>query len=129
MTIELTLLIWSTTLVGGYILVQSTLYRMQHGIRFANSNRDNEAPPNIWNQRADKAVRNLLETYAVFVALAVAVELSGRSDALTVWGAHLYFWSRWVYLPLYIYGVQYIRSLVWLVSALGLMLMFAGLLL
>lgn len=126
MSVELTLLIWSTTLFGGYIGVQSLLYRAQHGVMFASSSRDNEAPPNIWSARAEKALRNLLETYAVFVALAVATELSGRSDALTVWGANLYFWARWVYLPLYVFGVQTIRSLVWLVAAAGLILMFFG---
>ena len=127
MSVELTLLIWSTTLFAGYIGVQSLLYRLQHGVEFAGSGRDGEPPPNIWNARAEKALRNLIETYAVFVALAVATELSGRSDALTQWGAHLYFWARWLYLPLYISGVQYIRSLVWTVGAVGLMLMFFGL--
>lgn len=126
MSIELTLLIWSTTLFAAYIGVQSTLYRMQHGIIFANTGRDNEAPPNPMNARGEKALRNLLETYAVFVALAVATELSGRSDVLTQVGAHLYFWARWAYLPLYILAVPQIRSLVWLISAIGLMLMFFG---
>lgn len=129
MSTELTLLIWSTTLFAGYILVQSTLYRLQYGIAFASSSRDNEAPPNPWTARSEKALRNLLETYRVFLALAVATELSGRSDALTQWGAHLYFWGRWVYLPLYILGVQWFRSLVWCVIALGLVLMFFGILL
>ena len=129
MSVELTLLIWSTTLFAGYIGVQSTLYRLQHGIEFAGSGRDSEPPPNIWNARAEKALRNLIETYAVFVALAVATELSGRSDALTQWGAHIYFWARWVYLPLYVLGVQWFRSLTWCVAAIGLMLMFFGLLL
>lgn len=126
MSIELTLLIWSTTLFGGYIGVQSVLYRMQYGIDFANSARDREAPPNLWNARAEKALRNLIETYGVFVALAVATELSGRSDGFTQWGAQLYFWARWAYLPLYLAGVQYVRSLVWSVAATGLALMFFG---
>jgi uncharacterized MAPEG superfamily protein len=45
---------------------------------------------------------------------------------LTQVGAHLYFWARWAYLPLYILAVPQIRSLVWLISAIGLMLMFFG---
>lgn len=129
MSIELTLLLWSTTLFAGYIGVQSILYRLDKGIEFANGSRDNEKPGNVWTVRSEKALRNLLETYAVFVVLAVVTELSGRSDALTQWGAQLWFWSRWVYLPLYIFGVQYIRSLVWLVSAVGLAMMFLGVLL
>jgi uncharacterized MAPEG superfamily protein len=128
-SIELTLLIWSTTLFGFYIGLQAILYRMQHGVWFAGSGRDHEPPPDIWNARAQKALRNLIETYGVFVALVVATELSGRSDGFTQWGAQLYFWARWVYLPLYLLGVQYVRSLVWCVIAGGLVLMFFGVLL
>jgi len=126
MSTELMLLVWSTTLFGGYVGVQSILYRMQHGIDFANSARDGEGLPNLWNARAEKALRNLIETYGVFVALAVATELSGRSDGFTQWGAQLYFWARWAYLPLYLGGVQYVRGLVWSVAATGLALMFFG---
>lgn len=126
MSTELTLLMWSPLLFSAYIGVQSLLYRWQHGLLFAQTARDNEAPPNVWNARAEKALRNLLETYPVFVAMVVAIELGHRSDALTQWGAHVYFWARFVYLPLYIFGVPLIRSLVWTVSGIGLTLMFFG---
>lgn len=126
MSIELTLLAWSTVVFALYLGAQSTLYRMQHGVKFANTARDNEAPPDVLTARAEKALRNFLETYAVFIALAVATELSGRSDGLTVWGAQLWFWCRIAYLPLYIAGVVNIRSLVWFISAIGLTLMFLG---
>jgi uncharacterized MAPEG superfamily protein len=125
-SIELTLLVWSVPLVALYILVQSTCYRLQHGVVFAGTARDGEAPPDRLNGRAERALRNLLETYGVFVALVLAVELSGRSGGLTQWGAHLYFWGRLVYLPLYVAGVPYLRSAVWTVSAIGLILMFVG---
>ena len=39
MPLELTLLIWSTTLFGLYVGVQSLLYRMQHGVEFAATGR------------------------------------------------------------------------------------------
>lgn len=129
MSIELTLLFWSTTLLGAYLGLQSTLYRVQHGIAHAASARDQEPTPNIWTARAERALRNLLETYGAFVALSVVIELGGHSDALTQWGAHIYFWSRWVYLPLYLFGVPYLRSLIWTVSAGGMALMFFGVLL
>ena len=126
MTLELRLLVWSTTLFGLYIGVQSVLYRMQHGVVFAATGRDNEAQPNAGNARAQKALRNLIETYPVFVALAVATVLADRSDVLTQWGAVLYFVARIAYLPLYVFGVKYVRSLVWCVAATGLVLMFFG---
>jgi uncharacterized MAPEG superfamily protein len=129
MSTELTLLLWSLALLAANIGVQSTLYRVQKGWWFALTARDSEAPHNKWTGRAGRALRNFLETYPAFVVLVVVVELAGRSDALTVWGAHIYFWARWVYLPLYLFGVPVVRSAVWTIGAAGLVLMFAGILL
>ena len=125
MTTELTLLLWSTGLYALYIGVQSTLYRMQHGVEFAATGRDDEPKPNPLNQRADKALRNLQETYPVFLALAVVAAL-GRGDDLSVWGSVIYLVARVIYLPLYVLGVKYIRSLVWTISAVGLIVMAIG---
>ncbi len=127
MPIELTLLIWSTALFALYIGAQSTLYRLQYGVQHAAGARDSDpAPPSPMLSRAQRALNNLLETYPVFVALAVASVLAERSDWLTEWGAQLYFWGRIAYLPLYLLGVQYVRSMVWLVVAAGLAMMFFG---
>jgi uncharacterized MAPEG superfamily protein len=128
MSVELFMLVLSPLLVVAYIGVQSSLYTRQHGLTFAASGRDEEKPATGMAGRAERALRNLIETYGVFVALAVATELSGRSDALTQWGAQIWFWSRWVYLPLYLFAVPRIRSLAWLVSMVGLGLMFWGIL-
>ena len=63
----------------------------------------------------------IIESIHVLTAAVV-----GRHDSLTVWGAHLYFWGRLAYLPLYALGVPLIRSLVWNVPVVGiLMIVFA----
>ena len=127
MSLELTLLIWSPVLLALYLGLQAILYRMAYGIRFVAGPRDDEPPArNPYLQRSDKALRNFLETYGAYVALSVAIELSHRADSLTHWGAALWFMARILYLPLYLLGLPYLRSLVWLVSALGLALMFFG---
>ncbi len=126
MSIELTLLIWSAVLAMAYVLVQSTAYRLDYGILHAGSQRDNERPPNKWAARGERALRNFLETYAVFIALAVATELSGRSDGLTQWGSQIWFWARVGYLPAYFIDIPLMRSAFWLVSLVGLILMFVG---
>jgi len=126
MSVELTLLVWSTALAGAYLLVQSTFYRLDYGIVHAGTQRDNERPPNKWTVRGNRALSNFLETYGVFIALAVASELSGRSNSLTQWGAHIWFWARLAYLPSYFIDVPLMRSTFWLVSAGGLAAMFFG---
>ncbi|UYO01167.1 MAG: MAPEG family protein [Devosia sp.] len=126
MSLELTYLIWSVALGALYLCVQSTLYRLDYGVEFAGSQRDHERAPNRWTVRGQRALANFLETYPLFVALVVAIEFSGRSDSLTFWGAHLWFWARLVYLPCYFIDLKFLRSGVWTVSLVGLLLMFAG---
>ena len=48
---------------------------------------------------------------------------------MTAWGAQIYFWGRMVYLPLYAAGVPWLRSIVWAVSMLGLVLVLLAVLL
>jgi uncharacterized MAPEG superfamily protein len=128
MSVELTLLLWSTVLLGAYLTTQAMLWRFQKGFVYSATARDDEPPANVMTARGQKALRNFLETYGVFIALVVVIEFAGRSDALTQWGAHIWFWCRWVYLPLYVFGVPGLRSLVWFVGACGLALMFFGIL-
>lgn len=128
MTADLLLLVLSTTLVGGYIGVQGVLYRIDVGVEYAASGRDDDRQPGVFARRAERALRNLLETYGVFIALAAVAAFGGRGDALTQWGGWIYFLARWAYLPLYLFGVQWLRSLAWTVSAVGLSLMFFGVL-
>lgn len=126
MSTELTFLIWSAALAFAYVLVQSTAYRLDYGLLHAGSQRDNERAPNKWAARGNRMLRNFLETYGIFIALAVATELAGRSDGLTQWGTQIWFWSRWVYIPAYFIDVPFVRSGVWTVSMLGLILLFVG---
>lgn len=126
MSLEMTLLVWSAVLVAGYVLVQSGFYRLDFGILHAGGARDNDRAPSVMNGRAERALRNLLETYGVFIALAVATELTGRSESLTQWGAMIWFGARCLYLPAYLINIPFLRSAIWVVSAIGLIVMFFG---
>ena len=72
--------------------------------------------------RLDRALRNFLETFPLFAAVVLAAHLTDTHDALTEWGARLYFWGRVAYVPLYAGGVPLIRSLVWNVATIGILL-------
>ena len=83
--------------------------------------RDAEVPPpGKLAGRLMRAQSNLFETLPLFAAAVIMAEVAGRTGELTVWGAGLYFAARVIYVPLYAFGVPYIRSLVWLVAAGGL---------
>jgi uncharacterized MAPEG superfamily protein len=51
------------------------------------------------------------------------VTLTGRHNWATVWGAEIYLAARIVYVVLYGLGVPGLRTLVWLIATLGIILM------
>lgn len=93
---------------------------------FAQTARDEEGPPGVLLGRAERALRNYLETWPAFIVLALVANLAAPGDALVWWGAVIWLGGRLLYLPLYLAGIFGLRSLVWTVSAIGLFLMFIG---
>ncbi|MBF0664421.1 MAG: MAPEG family protein [Brevundimonas sp.] len=84
-------------------------------------------PPGRLAGRLMRAQANLFETLPLFAAAVIMAEAADKTGTLTLWGAGLYFAARIVYLPLYALGVPYLRSLVWLVAAGGLVMVLAAL--
>jgi uncharacterized MAPEG superfamily protein len=64
----------------------------------------------------------------LFAAVVLAAYVSDTHNALTWWGAQLYFWARVAYVALYAAGVPLIRSLVWNIATLGILLFVVALL-
>ena len=90
--------------------------------------RDGAAPPpGKVAGRLMRAQANLFETLPIFAAAVIMAHIAGKDGILTGVGAHLYFFGRLIYVPLYAFGVPYVRSLVWLVAAGGLVMVIAAL--
>ena len=127
--LELTLLGWSVVLLVVGILLQGQLATRELGVGWnAGPRDDDEHPKGALAGRAQRALDNFKETYPAFIALALALAVSGRTGGLGATGALLWFVARIVYHPLYLFGVPYMRSLVWVASMLGLLLMLIRLL-
>ena len=123
MTTELTTLAWTLVLALIYIGLPSQLRTIETGTAYNASARDEAGPPvGLITGRLQRAQANLFETLPLFIGAVLIAHLGGREGSLTGWGVALYFWARVVYLPLYAFGVPYLRSLVWLVSLAGLVL-------
>lgn len=130
MTSELNLLAWTLILTLIQILLPAMLRNHETGLAYNASPRDGEGPPvGIITGRLRRAQANILETLPIFAVAVLIAHMAGREGALTLWGAWLYFIARMIYLPLYAFGVPYLRSLVWLVSLLGLVLILAAIVL
>jgi uncharacterized MAPEG superfamily protein len=124
MSFELAMLAASCGLCLIQIVISSHAASLQRGYRWTASSRDAEVPALTGVAgRLERALRNFLETFPVFVAAVLLVHALGRESALSEWGAGLYFSARLVYLPLYAAGVPLLRSLVWNVSFVGFVLL------
>ncbi|AZO01729.1 hypothetical protein EOA27_27265 [Mesorhizobium sp. M2A.F.Ca.ET.037.01.1.1] len=127
MRFELTMLAASCVLCFIHIVLASHSASFQRGYRWTASARDAEVPPLTGMAgRLEKALRNFVETFPVFVAAVFLVHAAGRETSLSEWGAGLYFSARLVYLPLYAFGVPLLRSLVWNVAFVGIAMLLSA---
>lgn len=127
MSVELKMLGWSVFLGLATVAVAASLATLQRGLKWNAGNRDGE--PKLLTgvaARADRASRNFLETFPFFAAAVLAVMLQGSNTARTAMGTELYFWARLIYLPVYLIGIPYVRTLVWAVSVAGLIMVMAA---
>ncbi len=122
MPIEIKWLAWSIALGLGYVLIAATLGTHQRGLKWNAGNRDGEPTPLTGAAaRAARASHNFLETFPFFAAAVLAVVFTKANTPHTALGAELYFWARLAYLPIYIVGIPYLRTLVWVISFWGLL--------
>ena len=129
MSIEMKMLVWSIVLGLVQIALASTFATLQRGLKWNAGARDGIPEPLIGiAARLDRASRNFLETFVFFAVAVLAVLLTQKGDAQTALGAQIYFWARLAYLPLYVAGVPYLRTMVWTVSIAGLVMLLVGLL-
>jgi uncharacterized MAPEG superfamily protein len=100
----------------------------QYGTSWNMGARDEHMPPLApLPGRLVRAQANLAETLPLFAAAILAARVAGRLGAWTAAGSWLYAVARFVYLPLYAMGVPVVRTLVWMVSMLGLVAVIVGL--
>ncbi len=128
MSPDLKLLVWSTalTLVQSVIAVLGAM--IQVGLPALAGNRENLPAIEGWAGRAQRAHRNMLENFVLFAALVLVAQVAGKANAMTALGAHLFFWARLVYAPVYLIGIPWVRTGVWGLSVVGLVTIFLQLL-
>ncbi|MGO4171666.1 MAPEG family protein [Bosea sp. TAF32] len=128
MTTEITVLGWSVVLLLVQVVLQAgTSADLGPGYLFSPRDERRE-PQNIVSRRLKRALDNLLETYPAFVALALALTITGKAGGSAATGAWIYLAARVVYVALYAAGVPVLRTLVWVASFVGLVMMLSRLL-
>ena len=129
MSVELRMLAFSVVLGLVQIIAASHAASLQRGYRWTASPRDEKVEPlRGVAGRLNRALRNFVETFPLFAAVVLAAHVTDTHNALTEWGARLYFWGRVAYVLLYAAGVPLISSLLWNVATIGIALIVGALL-
>jgi uncharacterized MAPEG superfamily protein len=123
MTLDLTLLGWTLVLAFVQVLLPALARNRETGVHYNAGPRDAAGPPvGVVTGRLKRAQANLFETLPLVAVGLMIAHAIGREGVVTLWGSAIYLAARLVYLPLYVFGVPYLRSLVWSVSVVGLAL-------
>lgn len=88
--------------------------------------RDTSPELGLHGSRAERALGNMTEAMLVFLPLALLAEGTGVTGA--VFGAQLFVVARVAYVPTYLLGVPGLRSAIWCVGVVGLVIMAAAVL-
>jgi uncharacterized MAPEG superfamily protein len=109
--------VWTliTVVVGGAIRNQEWT---KEGRDIGLGNRDNLKEATPMGGRADRAAKNSIEAAAFFVPLALIANAAGLDNEV-MQGAQIAFWARIAYVPVYIAGIKYLRSLIWIGGVVG----------
>ncbi|MGE7369634.1 MAPEG family protein [Neorhizobium sp. NPDC001467] len=127
-TYLLTLLCLSVVLLIVHILLQGNFATKERGRAWNAGARDGDnEPKGVLAGRSARASKNYQETYPAFIGLLLAMILTGDMSGWGLTGGTVWLIARIVYIPLYLAGIPYVRSLVWLVSIVGLVIMMVGL--
>jgi len=112
-----------------HVSAASFAFKAQVGNAYGVGPRDEDIRPTGVAGRLDRALRNFLETFALFAVCVLLVGLTDSTGPWSAWGSAVYLIFRVLYLPLYASGIAWIRSLSWNAATLGLVLTGAQLLL
>lgn len=130
----MTPLLWIVVKMGivtWLALLLASLMRAQGwtppGFLLALGNRDNMPTPSAVAGRATRASVNTLEAFVLFAPLALVAHTVAAANPQVLLGAQIFFWSRLVYLAVYVAGIAYVRTLVWGAGYAGLVMMILSL--
>jgi uncharacterized MAPEG superfamily protein len=122
-SIEVRMLCWAVVLGLVQLIIATTLATKDQGLAYNLSPRD-LPPPSVSKLAARmlRAFANFRETFVYFAVTILLVTLMGKSNASSALGAQLYFWARVVYVPVYAAGIPALRTAIWTVSIIGIVM-------
>jgi uncharacterized MAPEG superfamily protein len=97
------------------------------GMPWAAGPRDDPgAPMGKMGGRLERAYRNFLETFALFAAAVLLAHALDKTNHFSVLGAQIYLWARLLYIPAYVFAIPFLRTLIWLASLAGILMVMSA---
>src|ERR1700712_6082248 len=119
---EILVLAWGAILLLINIFLAGHLKTKQYGPDWNIGARDAAMPPlEPRAARVKRAQDNLLETFPIAIAALVGVVLAGRTSGTTAVGAWIWLAARVIYIPVYWAGTKGLRTVIFLISLIGLL--------
>ena len=123
MPVELKILALGAVLLFVHIFTATRFKTAQYGRTWNVSARDEAPPPpNAMTGRTMRAQANFQETFPIAIVALLGVVVAGRTSPMTALGGWIWLGARVVYLPLYAAGVPVIRTIAFVVSMAGLVM-------
>ena len=124
MTTEIRLLLLTACIGLLHVIISAAFGTKARGMAWNMSSREDNPPPLTGAAgRLQRAQANFFETFPLFIVAVIALRFADVSNNLTVLGAWLYFLSRAIYFPIYAFGITVIRTIIWAVGLLGLIIL------
>lgn len=127
---EILILAWGAVLLLVHIFVAGHYKTKQYGTQWNIGARDEDLPPlEPVAGRLVRAQANFAETFPIAVIALFGVVLSGRTSDMTALGGWIWLGARVAYLPVYWAGIKGVRTAIFIVSLVGLVMVLWPLLL
>lgn len=123
MSIELQYLIFAVFLVLIQLVLQASAGFLTVGFRGIIGSRDDDILTEGVLGRFERAYYNMLETFPVFAALVLIIQITESWSTTSALAVQIYFWARVVYVPVYIAGIPILRSLIWFAAMIGILML------
>ena len=118
---EIACLVLSVALWVVHVLIQGGIGNSVLPRGYLATARDQQVKSdNVYYGRASRALANYVENLVPFVALDLGFIATHHPGG---WGPTIWVLARALYIPLYLAGVPYLRSAVWTVSLIALLMM------
>jgi uncharacterized MAPEG superfamily protein len=122
MSMDLKYLLFSVLLTFVQVLIAAASANQVVGLNTLAGNREGIADLTGLAGRARRAHLNMIENMVLFTALVLVTAVAGKANAMTAMGALIFFWARLTYAVIYLLGIPWLRTLAWVVSVIGMVM-------